>query len=66
MDDKIIVRRRINHGISVKGIVQYEGTVEITGGTQDDLDAEMAKMEASLAKLQPDYEEFVEPLPKAV
>lgn len=64
-DDKIIIRRRINHGISTKGILQYEGTVEMTGGTQADLDAEMAKMEESLKRLQPDYEEFAEPLPRS-
>ena len=64
-DDKIIIRRRINHGISTKGILQYEGTVEMTGGTQADPDAEMAKMEESLKRLQPDYEEFAEPLPRS-
>lgn len=56
------VRLRMGHTISTKGIHQYEGTVEIEGGTQEEVMAARLKMDQDLAKLQPIYEEFVEPV----
>lgn len=54
-------RRRIKRGITAKGIIQIEGTVETTGMSQEEHDAEVDKMEASIVSRQPIYEEFVEP-----
>lgn len=56
-------RRRINRSISVKGIVQYEGTVEGHGLTHEEMMVEQAKMDAEIDRLQPKYEEFVVALP---
>jgi len=56
-------RRRINRSISVKGIIQYEGTVEGHGLTHEEMMVEQARMDAEIDRLQPKYEEFVEPLP---
>lgn len=57
-------RRRINRSISVKGIVQYEGTVEGNGLTHEEFMVEQAKIDLEIDRLQPQYEEFVKPLPK--
>jgi hypothetical protein len=56
-----IIRRRINRGVSTKGIITYDGTIEVTGGTMEEFMVEQAKMDAALVKLQPNYEEFTEP-----
>ena len=58
------VRRRINRSISTKGIIQYDGTVEASGLTLEEFMAEQAALDLEISRLQPDYEEFVQPLPK--
>jgi len=59
--------RRINRSISVKGIVQYDGKVEGHGLTHEEFMVEQAKMDLEIDRLQPQYEEFVEPLlPKPI
>ena len=57
------ISRRMQRGISTKGIVQYDGRVEVTGGTREEFEAEQAWMDQLQNRLQPTYEEFVEALP---
>lgn len=57
-------RRRMNRSISTKGIVQYDGTVEASGLTREEFKAEQAWMDELQTQLQPQFEEFVQPLPK--
>lgn len=54
------IRRRIGHTISTKGIHQYEGTVEGTNISQEEIFAARLAMDVDLRRLQPIYEEFVE------
>jgi len=56
------IRRRINKSISTKGIIQYDGTIEVTGGTLEEFMADQTVFDAELVRLQPQYEEFVEPV----
>jgi hypothetical protein len=57
-------RRRIHRNTSVKGIVTYESTIETFSGTLEDTIAEQLAMDNEIAKLQPQYEEWVTPLPR--
>ncbi len=55
------IRLRMGHTISTKGIHQFEGTVEGTNLSQQEIMAARLEMDVDLRRLQPDYEEFVEP-----
>ena len=56
------VRRRMNRSISTKGIIQYDGTVETHGFSRQEFEAEQTWMDELQNRLQPIYEEFVEPV----
>lgn len=56
------VRRRMNRSISTKGIIQYDGTVETHGHSREEFEAEQTWMDQLQNRLQPIYEEFVEPV----
>ena len=60
------ISRRMQRGISTKGIVQYDGRVEVNGGTREEFEAEQSWMDKLQTRLQPTYEDFVEPLSKSV
>jgi hypothetical protein len=60
------ISRRMQRGISTKGIVQYDGRVEVNGGTREEFEAEQSWMDQLQTRLQPTYEDFVEPLSKSV